>query len=75
MLAQANDRSTAGSEASGGGMVSVTNSDVTAQTTSTVRAGGGGTILSGGTISIQAFSRTDADAVVEEFVGRCGRRR
>jgi large repetitive protein len=62
VLAQANDRSTAGSAAQGGGLISVSTSSVNATTTSTVQAGGGGVIDSGGSVSIQAFSRSDADA-------------
>ncbi|MDB5862130.1 MAG: repeat-containing protein, partial [Ramlibacter sp.] len=62
VLAQANDRATAGAITDGGGAVSVDTQNVEASAASTVTAAGGGTILSGGSISIQAFGRTDADA-------------
>ena len=69
ITATANDRTSAGSEASGGGLVSINLSTVTAKTDSTVHAAGGGTIRSGGNVTIQAISTSDADAVAKSASG------
>ena len=62
VTATADELATAGSEASGGGFVSIGKADVDADVSSVVEAGGGGTILVSGNVTIQAFSTTDADA-------------
>ena len=62
VTAQGSDVAAAGASSSGGGIVSVGTSNVTAHAAPNVNAQGGGQIRAGGDITIQSVSTTDADA-------------
>ncbi|MFV2065642.1 MAG: hypothetical protein ACC645_01580, partial [Pirellulales bacterium] len=62
VLAESTDETVAGSDATGGGAISLSSSDVRATTKPTVYAEIGGVIQSGGSVTVQAISNTDADA-------------
>jgi hypothetical protein len=67
--ANASDVSSAGSEADGGGLISVTTANVKADTKPTVTATVDGTVRAAGNVTIQSISATDADAASRSASG------
>ncbi|HMC69113.1 MAG TPA: hypothetical protein VKJ07_08170, partial [Mycobacteriales bacterium] len=69
VAATASDDATAGSEASGGGAVSVTSATVQVNALPTVKAGAGGTIKASRNVSITTESNSDADSTSSSSSG------